>query len=129
MITIDKSNLEFKNFMDTEEVERAVKVSGTSLNEDFILSYDTKEAVVYHSTKEINKAMTRLSSGYIKEFNRLYAINQDIHDCIDGGLIDNITQAVMIEVCPASMHLKYFLSLQDYVEEVMVSNYNELQTA
>jgi hypothetical protein len=112
--------------MDVESVTKAVLRSGTQLNDDWVLSYDTKEDIIYHSTKEINKAIERLPKSYASIFNRLYAENEDIHDCIDEGLVDTITSEVMREVCPHSQPNKYFLTLQDYVEDVFVNNYNKL---
>ena len=124
MIIIDKSNLTFLNFMDTEEVKRAVKVAGTRLNEDWILSYDTKKEIVYHSTSEIDKAIGQLNSYYNDTFNKIYAENEDIHDCLDNGIVEEITLKIMELLCPHSEFNKYFMSLQIYLEMRLVLRYN-----
>lgn len=122
MIQIEKVHLGLPPY-ETNVVEQDLKDMGIVLNNDYVLCYDTAENVVYHSTQEIDKAITRLPQLMVEEFYKVYAENSDIHDCIESDIVDKLTQATMMEVCPHSSHLKYFLTLQDYVEEALTNSY------
>ena len=126
MIIINKTSLTFLNFMDSEEVDRAVRVAGTRLNEDWILSYDTKKEIVYHSTTEIDKAIVQLNS-YNDKFNEIYAENEDIHDCLDNGIVEEITLKIIKLLWPHAEFNKYFMSLYDYLEMRLILRYNTLK--
>ena len=122
MIAIGKVHLRLPPY-ETNVVEQDLKDMGIVLSNDYVLCYDTAEDVIYHSTQEIDKAISRLAESYQLIFNRYYKKDRDIHDCIESEIVDIITQEVMRKVCPHSQPSKYFLTLQDYVEESYTNSY------
>jgi len=102
----------------TEVVNREV-ASIFSVSEPHILSYDTEENIVYHTPEEIGMAFFSIDKSLIKKWNDAYSLEEELHDATAEA--ENITVAVreaLDEKC-----IRHFLSLFDYVEELLLSNY------
>lgn len=122
MIQIEKAHIGLAPY-DTEVVEQDIKDEGIELSNDFILCYDTADSVVYHTKAEIKTALDNIREEIIEIFNETYEENEDIHDCIEADIVDTITVEVMNGLSLNAE--KFFLTLQDEIEDILVTRFME----
>lgn len=98
-----------------EMVQSLVEVS-----EPHILSYDTKDDIVYHTEKEILNALNNVNDSIISNYRQKYINSEDTSEA--RGELETLVNSVKEELNDSSN--RYFMSLYDFIENKLISQIN-----
>jgi hypothetical protein len=86
----------------------------SSINENYVLSYDDKDCVYFHLKEDISNIVKNLPNSFISEIkNEFENTNDPFHEMIQSGLVNDVSVYVARELNPDSN--KYYVSLENFI--------------